>query len=720
MTVDPNRRISARGTRALLAIALAALLAGCGDYSGGNQQSPPNFDLTGPGVSPGLSDSINVVTFEATVYPMLREYCAECHDGGGRGSPAIAHPSPVSAHQAAMTTNKINLSVPPSSRVVRRLAGDFHHCWSNCIADGAAMLAAVQAWGQAIELAGGSLDAGISVEALSSSELSLADGTEDEVEGRYRRNLLAFYDFKEGSGNVAHDTSGIAPAVDLQLEDVDWMSSYGIEINEGGAAIAGRDASRRLYESIAQPGTGADHYTIEAWVAPENIVQEGPSVIVSYSNNNSRNFTLGQVQYTYDFRGRSMAADIRNSGSPSLRTYNADEDAQATLQHVVLTYDQYLGRRIYVNGVFTDDFDENGPGRLWTWDPNHRLMLGSDTGGDNPWQGQFRMVAIYNEALTPELVQQNYLAGVGRRVSIDFDVSQWLGAESEIEMSVVEFDDNSYLFCQPTLNTDSAGIRVRDLRISVNGVTSLAGQAFRTMNRVTAASNDQLSRQCSIVEKQLGPVDDRFTLVFEQLGEYSDREEEPVLTEPPDNSVADPLPRIGVRDFRRIADSMAALVGVSPADYPFDNQPEFQTVSLDLAQSLPAGHDARSFVSSHQVGIAKLSLEYCDEMVDDPSLRDDFFGIDPIFSWNAMPSAAFDSAAKRSFVIDALIAQMTPGDLTTQPSRASLQDILDRLLIGLPNDCGGTGQPACDPTFTQSSVKGACAALLSSAAITLH
>jgi len=554
MRVDRSAEVRTLGARALLFAVLAGLVAGCGDYSGGDQQSPPTFDLTGQDASQGLEGSINVVTFEATVYPLLREHCAECHDGGGRGSPALAHPTPESAHQATMTTNKINLSVPASSRVVRRLAGDFHYCWSNCIADGASMLAAVEAWGQAIEMAGGSLDAGINVEALSSEELILEEGQEQENDDRYTRNLIALYDFKEGEGDVAHDTSGVEPAMDLSLDGAKWMSSYGIEFRDAGSAVASLDGSTKLYEKIAQAGTGTDQYTIEAWVAPANITQEGPAVIASYSSygfSGGRNFSLGQVAYTYDYLSRSMGTGSSNSGSPSLRTYNGDEDAQATLQHVVITFDQYLGRRIYVNGVFTDDDDPNGPGRLWTWDPRFRFVVGSEHDAERPWLGQLRMLAIYNEALHPDLVQQNFLAGVGKRVTLKFDVGTWVGQGSELEVSVIDFDGNSYLFCLPTLSTTSSGVRVKDVRISVNDVTSPAGQAFRTLDRSTTSPREQLSRQCSIVEKQLGPDEDRFSVVFEQLGDYSDQEVEPEFSEPPDNSIADPLGRPGPRRLFR-------------------------------------------------------------------------------------------------------------------------------------------------------------------------
>ena len=54
---------------------------------------------------------------------------------------------------------------------------------------------------------------------------------------------------------------------------------------------------------------------------------------------------------------------------PALQTDDADRDAQDRLQHVVITYDQFRGRRIYVDGRFTADADPPRPARLWNWDP---------------------------------------------------------------------------------------------------------------------------------------------------------------------------------------------------------------------------------------------------------------------------------------------------------------------------------------------------------------
>ena len=101
------------------------------------------------------------------------------------------------------------------------------------------------------------------VDLISSSTLRLGDGQEDLGAERYREHLIAFYDFKEGTGAVAHDTSGVEPAMDLTLTGASWMSNYGIEI-ETGKASAGRLPSRKLYDRIANAETGSQQYSSRA------------------------------------------------------------------------------------------------------------------------------------------------------------------------------------------------------------------------------------------------------------------------------------------------------------------------------------------------------------------------------------------------------------------------------------------------------------------------
>jgi hypothetical protein len=650
------------------------------------------------------------------VHPIVREHCAECHAGAGPGSPSIAHPDVETAFTATVNTQKVNLTTPNRSRLVRRLVADFHYCWTDCTTNGMEMEAAIAAWAEALELAGpppgSGPGGGGTVEVIASANSSLAQGEEDLGAERYRDHLIAFYDFKEGTGSIAHDTSGVAPAMDLTLTGTSWMSNYGIEIEEGKAQ-ATRAASRKLYDRIADAQTGSQQYSIEAWVIPANTTQEGPARIISYSSNpGTRNFHIGQTLYQYDVRNRSVLPEIDGNGRPALVTYDQDRDLQATLQHVVVTYDQYRGRRIHVNGVFTDDLDEQGPGRLWNWDPNHVFVLGNEPTDDRLWLGRLQLVAIYELALTQAQIQQNFDAGVGKRLILRFDVSAWAGPGAFVEFMVSELDDFSYLFCQPTFVSPSAtGFRVANLRISVNGVVPASGQAFMSVDALVSEPRQLLSRQCSIIQKDAGAADDVFAVEFESLGAFEDPFDPGPPPVPPVESFGGPLPLEGLRDFDRVNNTMASLTGVNP------NSAGVADTFEELEQQLPATADLRTFSSSQQVGIAKLSLEYCDAMVESNALRTAFFGTTPAFQFDQPVSVAFSDQAKRDLVIDRLVDGMLGANVAYQPSRDELRPALDGLITELTAACATS---ACDAARTRNVVKGLCAAVLSSAAVSVH
>ena len=99
----------------------------------------------------------------------------------------------------------------------------------------------------AIEDAGGTAVEG----GLFSNERSLADGTEDTSARRVTDHPIALFEFKDGSGVRARDTSGTEPAMDLNVEGPAWLSSYGLDI-ESGKAWAPVATSRKLYDRIGQ------------------------------------------------------------------------------------------------------------------------------------------------------------------------------------------------------------------------------------------------------------------------------------------------------------------------------------------------------------------------------------------------------------------------------------------------------------------------------------
>ncbi len=672
---------------------------------------PPGTPPMDPPVDPPMPVD-DRQAFDDTVYPLLVMNCGPaCHVGNGTpGSPFIAHADLETAYRAVTDTQRVNLQDPAASRLVRRLFPERHNCWSaDCEADANAMLMQVVAWADLVAPPAGDPPPQ-DVTEISSNALGLEDGVEQASGQRTSRDLIALWEFKEGSGNTAADTSGVAPAMDLELLGPQWMSSYGISI-ESGKAQASVDASRKLYDRIAAAGTGSQQYSIEAWVTPGNTTQDGPARIASYSQGTAqRNFTLGQVLSYYDFRNRSESPQIGQNGTPSLQTNNDDDDLQATLQHVIVTYDATQGRRIYVNGRFTDDADPNAPGALANWNPSYRFLLANETTDDRQWMGNIRLAAVYDRALEPGEVLQNFEAGVGQRLSFRFDVSAWLDGSGYLEFEVLDFDAYSYLFCNPTLVTsDGSSARIKNPRVSVSGNVPVSGQAFANVDDVFM-SGQTVSATCSIVPKGLGPLPDQFVIEFEALGAYENvaaAEDPPVL---PPETFGEALPELGVRDFARLRDTMSEITGVDPST------PNVRDAVFELEQQLPSGPDLRAFSASHQVGISKLALEYCDTLVETPVLRDAFFGTDPGFDFGVDAASAF-GPTQRSLLATRLTEGVLGAGVADQPDALDVGPILDDLIDELTAGC----TPAtCDAERTRSIVKSSCAAVLGSTAVSVH
>ena len=698
----------------------AAFALACGDFAGGSSgsTSAPQTLLSSAASAGGVD------AFSQTLYPILVSYCSDCHSGNGPGSPHIAHPSASTAYANVVNQGKVDLSNPPASRIVQKVGGG-HHCWTpvvpvqgqtNCQTNMDVLTAAIADWADLIDFGNG----GVSInETLASSTQRLSDGVQDTQGERYTENLLAFYDFKEGSGDIIHDrVASNGQPIDMTLSgDYSWMSSWGVQFNDARAVSNGN--STKLAAAIASPATGTGQYTVEYWATNGNVVQDGPARIVTYSRDSgSRNFMIGQQAYNFVFRNRAVVDGMDNNGNPALVTYDADQDAQDRLQHVVITYDQYRGRRIYVDGRWTDDVDNQGPGRLWNWNTTtaYRLGFGNEVSNeDRHWEGQLRMVAVYGAALTDAQITQNYQAGVGKRTLLRFDISQWTAPGSAIEYVVSEFDDYSYMFCNPVYQTTNpTEFRLSNIRIAVNGDVATTGQGFTTIDTQITGSQQVLSQRCAVIPKGPGsdPATDEFTLVFEHLNGF----ENPIVDDPAGEVTVrmdpTPLPENGLRDFARVNQTMASVTGVDP------QTPSVKDTYLQLEQQLPNGYDLRSFVSSQEVGIAKLALEYCDQLVEaDVQLpaAQRYFGSFPMTS---VPETAFASTTDRYVLFDALYDRMIGDGLQEQPTRQGVRDDLNTLVDSLMLQCT-PGNP-CNTTRTLTMMKGVCAAVLSSAAMTIH
>jgi hypothetical protein len=440
--------------------------------------------------------------------------------------------------------------------------------------------------------------------------------------------------------------------------------------------------------------------------------------IVSYSaGDGARNFTLQQTLYNYDFRHRSTETSL--NGDPQLSTPDADEVLQATMQHVVATYSPVDGRSIYVNGQLVTQLDPVPGGSLVDWQDTFAFVLGNEASGDGLWQGTLRMVAIHNRTLTPTQIVQNFDVGVGEKFYLLFSVEHIINVPtSYILFEVAQFDTYGYLFSKPHFITldasqSAAGIPLQGMRVGINGAEAAVGQAYGNID-VTFVDSSQfgelgqpLSNLGAVLPLEKGPADDEFFLTFDLLGSdtYVRTFGPPLVIVETD---LPPAQRFGVRTFDEINATMAAITTVDPED------PNVDFTFQNLRQSLPAIESPDAFLSSHQVAIAQMAIEYCNALLEDTAKAGTYFGG---FNFGQAPATAYAGNA-RDAIINPLIDNAMGLGIQTQPDFVDLRNELGYatpVVNGHPGNLIDRLIASPDNPNTRSIAKGVCAAVIGSA-----
>jgi len=498
--------------------------------------------------------------------------------------------------------------------------------------------------------------------------------------GRADGNVVALFTFDEGAGTTTADTSG---AITLQITGMEWVQG-GLK-NVSGKAQANATDSRKLFDAVSPVG----QFSVEAWIIPDNTTQDGPTRIVSYSlNTNTRNFMIGQA--VADYRGRVHTSVSNANGDPALD--GAAPDVAAALQHVVLTFDPAVGRKLYVNGQVSAA--ETVPATL-AWTNDQTFVIGNEVTNDRLWRGTFELVAIHKKALSTAEVQQNFAAGAGGFVTLSFDVTSILGNQARVDLLAAPIDAASYVFAKPTF-VGPTGIRVKNIRIAVNDSVPVAAQAFRRIDTTVLQSGTELSRLGAVIPAAMGPQTDRFHLEFEILGGRFGTAETVPPSSPPAPKADVPEPALGIRSFSKINDTMAALTGVDI------EAAAVQTFFAEVRDSLPATDDLLAFGSSQQVAIQRLATTYCGVIVTNATACSGFFG------------ACAIGVNNKTQLADTVYDKLFGINLVNQPDKAATRTEL----VDMMNDLGCTN--GCTGATAQTALQATCAATLSSAAVTIN
>ncbi|MFI4982495.1 MAG: LamG domain-containing protein, partial [Nevskiales bacterium] len=289
---------------------------------------------------------------------------------------------------------------------------------------------------------------------------------------------------------------------------------------------------------------------------------------------------------------------------------------------------------------------------------------------------------------------------------------------SYVMFTVSQYDSYSYMFYQPTFisldptvtSANLPSIPVQGIRIGINGTIPSVGQAYIPLNTSVVPANytpqgEVLSNIGTVIALQNGPLTDQFFLTFDVLGSKQNVVVEPAPAPPPPPAPLPPVSDIGVRTFAQVNSTLSVLTGV-----PTSNAAVSATY-LAVQQQLPASSTLESFLASNQVGIAQLSIQYCNTMVNTPSLQAQFF---PGVTFNA---SLYSTAGGISQVSSAIAAKVVgTGQFTSQPPASTVSNELNTLINTL---CTGTS-PCTSTQRVLAVTAAACAAALGSADVLIN
>jgi hypothetical protein len=223
---------------------------------------------------------------------------------------------------------------------------------------------------------------------------------------RTRGDLIGLWSFDETSGTTIADTSDTTDKVALNVTFGAVTFSNGMMM-PAGVAVVSSDKSPHLNADVITHGA----VTLEAWVVPTLAVQGSatqPALVAGLcSSINSRNISLLQAGSRWVARVRTTADP---NGKPDLTS--SQDIVAGALTHLVVV-DDATQRILYVNGK--PDAVDPAPHAPLGWDKAYKMALGNELAQGRQWTGAFALVAMYQRALSAELIDGNFKSGPAAR-----------------------------------------------------------------------------------------------------------------------------------------------------------------------------------------------------------------------------------------------------------------------------------------------------------------
>ena len=217
---------------------------------------------------------------------------------------------------------------------------------------------------------------------------------------RVSAGLLALYPFNDPAGAVVANEGPLGSALDLTIGDPARTTRVPSGLRLDQATVVASSTATVLNQAI----TSTDALTTELWIDPSAAGQLDAMLLGLGVNTNARNLGIVQEGTALDAYLRTKATDYR--GEPPTQ---AVDQVLSGPTHLVFTRTPQGATTLYVNGAAVAT--GTAASTMANWASTARLHLGGERDGSKPWLGTYYLVAMYDRALSPEEVLQNFVVG---------------------------------------------------------------------------------------------------------------------------------------------------------------------------------------------------------------------------------------------------------------------------------------------------------------------
>ena len=206
-----------------------------------------------------------------------------------------------------------------------------------------------------------------------------------------KRGPIALYDFAAASGPIVADQSKVGTPLNLRIKKPGHVARQKGSLTVLRHTIIRSDQpATKITKAIQASG----ELSIEAWVQPNNVDQNGPARVATLSATTvDRSFTLGQEADQYEVRFRTNKTD--RNGIPA--TTSGSGTATTNLKHIAYVRQKDGTTRLFIDGKQVRTAKATGS---LPWDDSFHFALANEMTGDRGWLGTFHLVAVYDQALT--------------------------------------------------------------------------------------------------------------------------------------------------------------------------------------------------------------------------------------------------------------------------------------------------------------------------------